>query len=247
VTTTSTSPPSSSSGPPGAVALGGTGARVLLTTRRDGDARPWGLDGRPDPDRVGALERLVDRPWTFAHQVHGAAVVVVAEPAGPLERDADALVSSSPGACLAVLGADCALVALASSDGVIGVAHAGWRGLVAGVLEATVATMRELGASDVVAGLGACIHVECYEFGADELDFVAGSLGAGVRGRTRAGRPALDLPAGVRRALARAGVDEVSELAGCTACSTEFYSHRARGETDRHALALWRADAPGPV
>ncbi|MCU1493489.1 MAG: hypothetical protein JWO62_1253 [Acidimicrobiaceae bacterium] len=247
MTTTSTSRPfSSSSGPSRAVRIGGTDAQALVTSSRDGGARPWrDEDGAGDPDVERRLRALVDRPWTFVRQVHGDRVVVVERPAGPLDEEADALVTASPGACVAVLGADCALVGLASAEGVVGVAHAGWRGLVAGVLERTVETMRSLGASEVEAVLGPCIHAECYEFGRDELDTVAAVLGDEVRAETSSGRPALDLPLGVRASLARASVAVTAELGGCTACGADWYSYRARGDGSRHALAVWR-DVPVP-
>ena len=96
--------------------------------------------------------------------------------------------SATPGCALAVLTADCAPVALASPEGVFGVAHAGWRGLVAGVLERTVDAMRALGATEIGAVLGPCIRAECYEFGPADLDRVAARLGDGVRATTAVGR-----------------------------------------------------------
>ncbi|HUQ40036.1 MAG TPA: polyphenol oxidase family protein, partial [Acidimicrobiales bacterium] len=144
------------------------------------------------------------------------------------------------GGALAVLTADCAPVALASSEGVIAVAHAGWRGVAAGVIEATVAEMEALGATAIEAAIGPCIHAECYEFGPAELDGVAARLGDDVRSRTSAGRPALDLPAAVRAALRRAGVETVTDVDVCTACSPDHFSWRARQELQRQATVVWR-------
>ena len=90
---------------------------------------------------------------------------------------------------LAILTADCASVALGSAEGVFGAVHAGWRGLLAGVVEATVAAMRARGAGDVVGALGPCIHPECYEFSDADLDAVAAAYG---RRRARAGRRKVD-------------------------------------------------------
>ncbi len=162
-------------------------------------------------------------------------------------EEADALVSDHPGAALAVLSADCAPVALASPEGVVGAAHAGWAGLTLGVLEATVEAMRSRGAERVEAALGPCIHPECYPFGPAELDRVAARLGDTVRGVDRTGAPALDLPAAVRAALARAGVHLVHDEGTCTACALDghgrprYFSHRARGEPQRQAMVVWRA------
>jgi YfiH family protein len=190
---------------------------------------------------VAARRRaVVDLPWTWLHQVHGAGVVRVSTPGEHAGTKADAAVTAEAGCALAVLTADCAPVALASTEGVIGVAHAGWRGAGAGVLEATVAAMRELGATDVKAVIGPCIHAECYEFGAAELDQLAGRLGDAVRAATTEGRLALDLPAAVRSALQRAGVETIDDVDVCTACSSDHYSWRARNESARQATVVWR-------
>ena len=93
---------------------------------------------------------------------------------------------------------------------------------------------------DIQAVLGPCIHAECYEFGDDDLDTVAAALGAGVRGRTTDGKPALDVPAGVKASLRRAGVTDVEDVDVCTACSDEYFSWRARQDRGRQALVVWR-------
>ncbi|HEV7888495.1 MAG TPA: polyphenol oxidase family protein [Acidimicrobiales bacterium] len=196
-------------------------AEVRFTSRADGD------------------QRTGPEPWTRLRQVHGTRVVVVEEPGGGTGEEADAAVTQVRGAHLAVFTADCAPVALASPEGVIGAAHAGWRGLAGGVLEHTVEAMRSLGASRIEAALGPCIHPECYEFGTAELDAVAASLGHTVRGRTADGRPALNLPAGVRAALTRVGVSLVHVDEACTACSPDCFSHRARGDEERQAMVVW--------
>ena len=115
----------------------------------------------------------------WLRQVHGSTVVVVPAEDGPgpghldvpprsvtavLDGEADALVSAASSTALAVLTADCASIALGSPEGVFGAVHAGWRGLVDGVVERAVKAMRDNGATEVVAALGPCIGPECYEF-----------------------------------------------------------------------------------
>lgn len=195
---------------------------------------------RVRPDVAARRRAVVDRPWTWLHQVHGAGVVRVRSPGEGAATLADAAVTAAEGCALAVLTADCAPVALASGEGVIGIAHAGWRGVAAGVIEATVAEMEALGATRIEAAVGPCIHAECYEFGPSELDEVAARLGDTVRATTAAGAPALDLPAAVRAALAQAGVEHVDDAGVCTACSPAHYSWRARKETQRQATVVWR-------
>jgi YfiH family protein len=196
-------------------------AEVVCTDRSDGD------------------QRVGPQPWTRLRQVHGSRVVVVTEPGGMMGEEADAAVTTVVGAHLAILTADCAPIALASPEGVIGAVHAGWRGLAAGIVQRTAEAMRALGATHIEAALGPCIHPECYEFGAADLAGLTASLGHAVRGRTSTGRPALNLPAAVRSALTHAGVVLVSVDERCTACTAELYSHRARGEEERQAMVVW--------
>jgi copper oxidase (laccase) domain-containing protein len=185
------------------------------------------------------------------HQVHAAGVVVVDTPvpdgarswvpdSGDAPPDGDALVASGGGFALAVLTADCASVALGSSEGVHGAAHVGWRGLAAGILARTIDTMRDLGARDVVAGLGPCIGPCCYEFSPSDLDALVASGGPGVRGQTTWGRPSLDLPAAVRGQLTRSGATLAADADTCTVCTPGYFSHRGRGDEGRQALLVWR-------
>lgn len=154
--------------------------------------------------------------------------------------DADALVAKDREVALAVFSADCATVALASPEGVMGAVHAGWKGVVAGVVGRAVEAIWALGATAVFAGLGPCIRAECYEFGPRHLDEVAAAIGPEVRAVTRWGTPALDLPAAVGSALAASGAELVVSDGTCTGCSPEHYSYRASGAIERQALVVWR-------
>jgi YfiH family protein len=195
--------------------------------------------GGPPAELAARRRAIAPMPWTWLRQVHGARVVVVGEPGQWAGADADAAVTAVPGAALAVHTADCVPVVLAG-DGVVGVAHAGWRGLAAGVVEATAAALDEIGpAGEIRATIGPCIRVECYAFGPDDLDRVAAVLGDGVRGTTSTGAPALDLTAAVGAALERAGVTEVADDGSCTACGRQWFSHRARRDRGRQAAVAW--------
>lgn len=194
-------------------------------------------------------------------QVHGPGVVAVGtqsrasgedvdRPQQQQQVDAvfagagDALVSRSSSCALTVFTADCASIALGSSEGVFAAVHAGWRGLLAGVVERAVAVMKQLGATEVAGALGPCIHADCYEFGEEDLAEVAAVHGDRVRSTSAAGRPALDLPAAVSAALEAGRVREVAGWDACTACSGGFFSHRARRDAGRQALAVW-SSSPG--
>jgi YfiH family protein len=172
--------------------------------------------------------------------VHGADVVVVSHPGEHAGASADAAVTAVAGCRLAVRTADCVPVVLVA-DGAVGVVHAGWRGALAGVVQASVAALRDIGGTGPVrAAIGPCIHTECYEFGADELETVVARYGSGVSGVTAGGDPALDMRAVVRAALREAGVDAIDDDGACTACSAaDYYSHRARAEAERFATIAW--------
>ena len=216
---------------------------MRFTGRTEGDlghAGAWVEVHEVDGDVAARRKAVLDRPWSWLRQVHGSGVVVVDGPGAGAGEVGDALVTVDPGAALAILTADCAPIALASPEGVIAAVHAGWRGLVAGVVERAVEVMRAHGASDVQAALGPCIHAECYEFSPSDLDTVAAALGDSVRGVTKDGRPALDVPAAVRVAVSSAGGVLAHDADVCTSCSTEHYSHRARGDRERQAVVVWR-------
>lgn len=210
------------------------GVRVASTGWRQGDLVGVG----PVVER--RRRAVVDLPWTLLRQVHGARVVTVDHPGAASGEPADAAVTQCRGAALAVLTADCAPIALASPEGVFGVAHAGWRGLRAGVVEATVQSMRRMGATRVEAVLGPCIHPCCYTFGEEELLEMESRLGHHLRSKDRQGRPALDLPAGVRGALHSAGATLAGEAGTCTGCADGLWSWRTGRTPRRQATVAWR-------
>ncbi|MFP5316949.1 MAG: polyphenol oxidase family protein [Acidimicrobiia bacterium] len=217
-------------------------ATVRFTGRAEGDLGHGGAFVTSVRDDVAARRRaVVDLPWTWLRQVHGDEVVRVDAPGAGAGATADAAVTDQRGAALAVLTADCAPVVLASSSGAVGVVHAGWAGLLAGVVAAAVKELRALGAQDLEAVLGPCIHAECYEFGLDNLVDLTDRYGPSVAARTAAGELALDLPAAVKVALVEQGIADVDDVGVCTACSaTEYYSWRARRETERQATVVWQ-------
>jgi copper oxidase (laccase) domain-containing protein len=226
-----------------------------------GDLRPTGHgpdDGISLAELAGELGLVtgdtIDRV-AWLTQVHGSEVRAASwevHPRGSTRTPTlwhlgmgDALVSATPGVALCILTADCGPLALSSPEGIFGAVHAGWRGLIEGVVEQAVERMRALGATDVTAGLGPCIHTPCYEFGLSELDRVAAACGPAVRGTTSDGRPALDLVAGMTAAVTMAGARMVGGIDVCTSCSGGQFSHRARADTGRQALLVWSSAPVG--
>ncbi len=218
--------------------------QLIMTTVAEGDQRPGFLrEGTSTTARDLAVRQgeLTGASWNFVRQVHGANVCVIDQPSDHVVA-ADGLVTAATDLPLAMLGADCSLVALASSEGVIGIAHAGWRGLLGGVIEATVEEMHRLGAKNIEAIIGPTIGPECYEFSAADLEPLIDRYGPSVA-HSEGGRVYCDLPEGVRLALGVAGVDRVRRWGGCTACATDLYSWRARCEIGRHALVIYRTSS----
>ena len=186
----------------------------------------------------------------FLDQVHGTRVVrLTAAHIGPgaeTER-ADASITTTPGIACTVMVADCLPVLFATCDGrAVGAAHAGWRGLAGGVLEATVDAIRAavpVAAGDIVAWLGASIGPAAFEVGADVLDaFHAGEARHFVPAPARDGVPKwmADLPALAEGRLRRLGLTDV---AGCGLCTvhdaSRFFSYRRDRVTGRLAAAAW--------
>jgi YfiH family protein len=233
----------------------GAAARWAVTDRVGGvSASPYdslNLGGHvgDDPRLVAAnRERLASEiglapgDLRLMHQVHGATVAQVSrEFDAPPE--ADALVTTEPGIALVVLVADCVPVLFAArrSDA-IAVAHAGRRGVAAGVVPATVTAMQELGArpSRVVAKVGPAICGRCYEVPAAMQEEIC-SVVPEARSTTSAGTPGLDLRAAVVAQLMQAGVQAIEVESWCTAERDDLYSHRRDGVTGRFAGLVWRS------
>ena len=176
------------------------------------------------------------------YQTHSADVATVTQPFGDADRPrADALVTGRPGLLLGILTADCAPVLLADHEaGVIGAAHAGWKGALAGVTDATVAAMEKLGArrDRIVAAIGPCIARASYEVDDAFRVRFADADPANERffADARPGHHRLDLEAYVAHRLAEAGLARVEALGLDTyALENRYYSFRRathRGEPD---------------
>ncbi len=222
--------------------LAGSTVEVRCSTVRDGDFHveaPWpALAHRRSAFAPGGI-------WTQLDEVHGVQVRTVTTPGEHDLAAGDGLVTDVVGAVLAVWVGDCAPVVLVSDDGVLGAAHAGWRGALAGVLPATVAAMRAVpgprstGSQGAISAyLGPCIHPCCYEFGDTDLVRFEQRFGPTVVATTAWGTPALHLPEVIRRSLEECGVDVV-DVGGCTGCRDDlWFSHRRRAQPQRQVMTI---------
>ncbi|MBX3313620.1 MAG: polyphenol oxidase family protein [Actinobacteria bacterium] len=210
--------------------------RHVFTDQRSGDLAATA----PAADLEARRHALHPAPLTWLRQQHGADVVVVTRPGEHAGAAADAAVTTVADAPLAVVTADCAPVLL-EGEGIVAVVHAGWKGLVAGVVEATVQTMVDLGRPPTSARLGPCIRARCYEFGGSDLAEVASRYGPSVVATTAWGTPALDVAAAVRAACSWSDLP-LADAGTCTACSPVHWSYRARAEDGRQALVAWLSE-----
>lgn len=238
-------------------------AGAAFTTRRGGvSGGPFaslnlGVERGDDPDAVRANRARVCEALgldpagvRMLHQVHGVTVRRTGDGdrgrfLGELRGwpEGDALVSEAPGEAVAVLGADCLPVLLWRRDRpAVAAAHAGWRGLVAGVLEEAVAALGEpalLGAA-IGPGIGPC----CYPVSSEVRERFASRFGEAV-----VSPPAVDLAAAARVALEGAGVpgSAIQGLEACTSCDADrFYSFRRDGEgSGRQGGLVWPVDPAG--
>jgi len=238
------------------------GVRALFTTRLGGvsvapfDSFNLGDHVRDEPLAVAAnRERLAAltspaRP-VFLQQVHGTQMEQLS-PDTPDGTVADACVAQVPGVAATIMVADCLPVLFAHASGTaVAAAHAGWRGLVAGVLETTARALREAsGEGDIMVWLGPCIGPKAFEVGAEvceafvKLDHEAAAHFWPLGG----GKFLADLPALARLRLQAAGITNVhgndGSPAWCTVTQTShFFSHRRDavdlGSTGRMAACVW--------
>jgi YfiH family protein len=174
------------------------------------------------------------------HQVHSPDVVAVSGPLDDKPR-ADAMVTATPGVALAILTADCQPVLFADRQaGVIGAAHAGWRGALDGVLEATVTAMEQMGArrADIHAVIGPSISQQAYEVGPEFFDDFLGEYPGNARffAQGNGDRMMFDLPAYGLHRLRGAGIGHAEWTRHCTYSDPErFFSYRRTthaGEAD---------------
>jgi len=202
------------------IALSLPGGQVLFTGREQGDIR--------QPVPAAALAEAAGRPLTLVRQVHGATVRPVTD-AGCRELvDADGQATARRDVATTVLVADCLPIAIIGF-GALAIVHAGWRGLLAGVVEEGVAAVRRLGeAGPLSAAIGPGAGPCCYAVG-DELRELFGTSEA-----------TLDLKGVARRRLNVAGIDHVEDAGVCTVCDSRYFSYRRDGEAaGRQAGVAW--------
>lgn len=239
--------------------------QAVMTTRRGGvSSGPFDSmnlrDGLGDDARAVAINQArltasIGATPIYLNQVHGHRVVqlnAIDARAGASRHDADACLTTEPGLACTVQVADC-LPVLFAAPGVVAAAHAGWRGLAAGLLEATLdAVCAAAGCAPdrVQAWLGPCIGLRRFEVGADVLQAFGVEPGSPPQAEDSAparsfaplkhGKWLADLPGLARDRLSRRGVASISGGTWCTASdASRFFSFRRDGVTGRMVAAIW--------
>jgi YfiH family protein len=231
------------------------GVGALMTTRAGGcSVPPWnslnlgvavGDDPQAVADNRARLQAATGAVPVFMKQVHGTRVVRLTAADIGSTPEADACVCDDPRVACTVQVADCMPV-LFAAPGAVGAAHAGWRGLAGGVLEATVVSLCELAAcepGDVSCWLGPCIGPRTFEVGVDVLEGFHASPASADALRFQPLRPGkwlANLPQLARDRLAAAGLRQIKGGEWCTVeDASRFFSFRRDGVTGRMAAAIW--------
>lgn len=225
--------------------------RAVVTTRAGKHSPPpWdgfnlGANCGDDPQRVERARQYVqqalstDHPPHWLNQVHGTSIVS----AGQAAIDADGVWTRDSGRPCVVLTADCLPVLLARQDGsAVAALHAGWRGLLDGILEAGVARLSP-GGEPLSAWIGPAISQRAYQVGSEIRDAFVAEDAATVDAFVADASPGhwrMSLVAIASLRLARAGVTDIQGGDMCTASDTgHFYSWRREGQTGRFASLIW--------
>jgi len=183
-------------------------------------------------NRAGVAEALAGR-LAIVRQTHSTIVLTIDVPLDGAPPEADALVTGRPGLLLGILTADCSPVLFADPEaGVVGAAHAGWKGAVGGIVLRTIEAMERLGArrERIRASIGPTISGANYEIGpemARQIVGVAPEASAFVAIPPGGGREHFDIPALLRAQLVAAGIDGVDDLVRCTYAEPDRATHNA--------------------
>jgi len=228
------------------------GVRILTTLRQGGvSTGPYGELNLGDhvgdePGHVqrnrAILQEAVPGAPLWLRQVHGTVVHEANGPATHHAPEADAAVTDKLDQVLAVLTADCLPVVIVDDAArALGVAHAGWRGLAAGVLEATVAAVRQRAGPGAMlrAWIGPAIGPSAFEVGPDVRDAFADMPQAFNPNVATPGKWWADLPWLAQQRLRKAGVVTVVQSGLCTVSDDRFFSYRRDGVTGRFATLAW--------
>lgn len=195
---------------------------------RGGDVRERVLENRR---RVANAAEFSSHDLALGRQVHGRDLIDVRAGESGVRGEADGLLTRAAGPVLSILSADCGTVVVEGEDG-LAVLHAGWRGLVGGVIEAGIAAL----GAPARAWIGPCIRSCCYEVGSEVIDAFRS------RDLPIADPSHVDIAEASVAVLRRVGVGEVAVSDACTCCDLSYFSYRRDGVTGRQGAFAARVD-----
>ena len=217
----------------------GLTAKGLSTDSHDGNLSIT----QPADKLLQTQRKLIDAPWSYLKQVHGGKIFRIENTGDHQGEEGDGMITTASGIPMAIQVADCAPIALICETPVIGIVHAGWRGLLAGIIQNACIEMNKLGGHPTIAVVGPCRYPKHYEFGSVELKHMTREFGPTVASETEEGTPALDIPETAKIALLRSDILDTQFIGECTASSGKYWSHRVGGNIERQAMIAWLEDS----
>ena len=170
--------------------LDGSSIDCLVSEREDGDFSTGQLDkALLEKNRL----RLSNNEWNWLSQEHGTGIILLEDGERSLGSKGDAIITSSLGKVISVTVADCMPVLLMSESGTFALIHLGWRGIINGLLNLTIESMKKISNGEITSVLGPCIKSCCYEFGKMEIGRFCEKFGEEAEASTSDGRSSINL------------------------------------------------------
>ena len=170
--------------------LDGSSIDCLVSEREDGDFSTGQLDKASlEKNRL----RLSNNEWNWLSQEHGTGIILLEDGERSLGSKGDAIITSSLGKVISVTVADCMPVLLMSESGTFTLIHLGWRGIINGLLNLTIESMKKISHGEITSVLGPCIKSCCYEFGKMEIGRFCEKFGEEAEASTSDGRSSINL------------------------------------------------------
>tara|TARA_B100000131_G_scaffold128933_1_gene125786 strand:+ start:13 stop:702 length:690 start_codon:yes stop_codon:yes gene_type:complete len=219
--------------------LDGAYIECLVSEIGDGDFSTSQLDkALLEKNRL----RLSNNEWNWLSQEHGTGIVQLEAEERSLGSQGDAMITSSPGKVISVTVADCMPVLLIGESGTIALIHLGWRGIINGLLDLTVESMKKISHETITSVLGPCIKSCCYEFGQKEIGRFCEKFGKGAEATTLDGRPSIDLKYCVKKSLETKSIKIEHDEAVCTKCDPRHWSFREDSTNKRQVMIAFKSE-----
>ena len=217
--------------------LDGSSIDCLLSEREDGDFSTGQLDkALLEKNRL----RLSNNEWNWLSQEHGTGIILLEDGERSLGSKGDAIITSSLGKVISVTVADCMPVLLMSESGTFALIHLGWRGIINGLLNLAIESMKKISHGEITSVLGPCIKSCCYEFGKMEIGRFCEKFGEEAEASTSDGRSSIDLKYCVKKGLEKESIKIEHDEAVCTKCDPRHWSFREDSTKKRQVMIAFK-------